>query len=78
MRSLMLCADRIPAPRSGMKSQRLAPQFLPCFRTKGVAYLGTVGDCCTAGFRSGLCPLRVCAVTRRRFPVDANPTRQPL
>jgi hypothetical protein len=24
------------------------------------------------------CPLRVCAVTRRRFPVGANPTRQPL
>jgi hypothetical protein len=23
-------------------------------------------------------PLRVCAVTRRRFPVGANPTRQPL
>jgi Cytochrome P450 len=24
------------------------------------------------------CPLRVCAVTRRRFPVGANPTRRPL
>jgi hypothetical protein len=24
------------------------------------------------------CPLNVCAVTRRRFPVDASPTRQPL
>ena len=24
------------------------------------------------------CPQRVCAVTRRRFPVGANPTRQPL
>jgi hypothetical protein len=24
------------------------------------------------------CPLNVCAVTRRRFPVGANPTRQPL
>ena len=23
-------------------------------------------------------PLRVCAVTRRRFPVGASPTRQPL
>src|ERR1700719_817525 len=26
----------------------------------------------------GLRPLRVCAVTRRRFPVGASPTRQPL
>jgi hypothetical protein len=25
-----------------------------------------------------LCPLYVCAVTRRRFPVGASPTRQPL
>ena len=24
------------------------------------------------------CPFRVCAVTRRRFPVGASPTRQPL
>ena len=24
------------------------------------------------------CPLDVCAVTRRRFPVGASPTRQPL
>ena len=24
------------------------------------------------------CPLNVCAVTRRRFPVGASPTRQPL
>ena len=24
------------------------------------------------------CPLHVCAVTRRRFPVGASPTRQPL
>ena len=24
------------------------------------------------------CPLWVCAVTRRRFPVGANPTRQPF
>src|SRR2546421_5533221 len=24
------------------------------------------------------CPLRVCAVERRRFPVGARPTRQPL
>jgi hypothetical protein len=24
------------------------------------------------------CPFRVCAVQRRRFPVGANPTRQPL
>src|SRR6266700_5998348 len=24
------------------------------------------------------CPLRVCAVKRRRFPVGASPTRQPL
>ena len=24
------------------------------------------------------CPSRVCAVTRRRFPVGASPTRQPL
>ena len=24
------------------------------------------------------CPLWVCAVKRRRFPVGANPTRQPL
>jgi hypothetical protein len=27
---------------------------------------------------SGRCPLWVCAVQRRRFPVGANPTRQPL
>ena len=26
----------------------------------------------------GRCPLRVCAVERRRFPVGASPTRQPL
>jgi hypothetical protein len=25
-----------------------------------------------------LCPLYVCAVTRRRFPVGASPSRQPL
>ena len=24
------------------------------------------------------CPLHVCAVTRRRFPVGASPTRRPL
>jgi len=29
-------------------------QYLPCFRTKGIAHLGTAGDCCTARFRSGL------------------------
>jgi hypothetical protein len=28
--------------------------------------------------RLGQCPFRVCAVQRRRFPVGANPTRQPL
>src|SRR6476659_9988819 len=27
---------------------------------------------------SRLCPIWVCAVTRRRFPVGASPTRQPL
>ena len=40
-----------------MKSRRLTAQYLPCFRTKGIAHLSTVGDCCTAGFRSGLCSL---------------------
>ena len=28
--------------------------------------------------RSSQCLLHVCAVPRRRFPVGANPTRQPL
>jgi hypothetical protein len=39
----MLCADRVPAPRSG-KSRRLTAQYFPCFRTKGIAHLGTAGD----------------------------------
>jgi len=30
------------------------------------------------GTRDGSCPSWVCAVQRRRFPVGANPTRQPL
>ncbi|HXP25445.1 MAG TPA: hypothetical protein VN891_06675, partial [Steroidobacteraceae bacterium] len=30
------------------------------------------------GSRDPQCPLYVCAVTRRRFPVGASPTRQPL
>src|SRR5262249_62160845 len=38
-RSLMLCADRVLAPRRGMKSRRLTAQYLPCFRTKGIAHL---------------------------------------
>ena len=32
----------------------------------------------TVGIATGECLLRVCAVTRRRFPVGASPTRQPL
>src|SRR5207344_2741566 len=28
--------------------------------------------------KGALCPLLVCAVKRRRFPVGASPTRQPL
>ena len=31
-----------------------------------------------AAFRDLECPLNVCAVRRRRFPVGASPTRQPL
>jgi hypothetical protein len=31
-----------------------------------------------AGLGDGKSPLWVCAVTRRRFPVGASPTRQPL
>jgi hypothetical protein len=30
------------------------------------------------GAAKGQCPVRVCAVTRRRFPVGASPTRQTL
>src|ERR1700730_4933343 len=33
---------------------------------------------CDVRGRDLLCPLYVCAVTRRRFPVGASPTRQPL
>src|SRR6266568_2124519 len=70
-RSLMLCADRVLAPRSGMKSRRLTPQYLPCFRTKGIAHLSTVGDCCTAGFRSATGPdsvIPVLSAARPLFP----------
>jgi len=35
-----------------------------------------INGCAFARLRQ--CPVRVCAVTRRRFPVGANPTRQPL
>src|SRR3977135_4025523 len=33
---------------------------------------------CTVRTHSGRCPLGACAVTRRRFPRGASPTRQPL
>ena len=42
-----------------------------------VAVSSAVCTCSALGFGAG-CPLRVCAVKRRRFPVGANPTRQPL
>src|SRR5262249_54942762 len=32
----------------------------------------------TLELQHGACPLRPCAVTRRRFPVGANPTRRTL
>src|SRR5437660_10922559 len=33
---------------------------------------------CMAVFLNRRCPLRGCAVERRRFPVGVSPTRQPL
>ena len=33
---------------------------------------------CDVHGRGLQCPVYVCAVTRRRFPVGASPTRQPL
>ena len=33
---------------------------------------------CDVHRRDPQCPVHVCAVTRRRFPVGASPTRQPL
>jgi hypothetical protein len=33
---------------------------------------------CDVSCRGPECPLDVCAVTRRRFPVGASPTRQTL
>jgi hypothetical protein len=42
------------APPSSVKnSRRFTARCLLCFRTKGIAHLGTAGDCCAAGFRSG-------------------------
>src|SRR5882724_10422979 len=38
-------------------------------------FLPRSSRCCPWQVR---CPLRVCAVQRRRFPVGASPTRQPL
>jgi hypothetical protein len=57
-RSLVLCADRVPAPRSGMKSRRLTTQYLPCSGQRIAQY------CCAAGFQSGLCLLGVIHVGR--------------
>jgi uncharacterized protein YchJ len=41
-------------PSSVMNERRFTAQYLPCFRTKTIAHLGTAGDCCAAEFQSGL------------------------
>src|ERR1039458_8997242 len=40
--------------------------------------MGFKSGCCTAAVLSAECRIWVCAVERRRFPVGASPTRQPL
>ena len=42
-------------PSSVMNSRRFTAQYLPCFRPKEIAHLGTAGGCCAAGFQSSLC-----------------------
>src|SRR5262245_62173175 len=37
-----------------MNSRRFTAQYLPCFRPKGIARLGTAGDCCAAAFQTRL------------------------
>ena len=40
--------------------------------------VGALSAHCDVAISHPLCPLHVCAVTRRRFPVGASPTRRPL
>src|ERR1700737_4222129 len=57
-----VCDNLFPAPRLRACLSGNAGNGAP---------LAIVADCSEG-------PLRVCAVTRRRFPVGASPTRQPL
>src|SRR5260370_24424272 len=78
--------DRTFAPDIASRSQWLRQ---PCshWHQNGIALWGTPRPLAgksdkqldASGFRAlGECPKWVCAVTRRRFPLSASPTRQPL
>src|SRR5260370_24392640 len=56
---------------NGNPSQRSGPRRPVCSRLVKI-------DQCRASTDQGRRPLGVCAVKRRRFPVGASPTRQPL
>src|SRR6478672_3858685 len=68
--------QKIRTPLETLSSKSTKSTLNPCLQTRanraGVKWQ-------TIGIRSAVqCPLRVCAVTRRRFPVGASPTRQTL
>src|SRR5262245_65877519 len=51
----------VPPCRAAYQRDELAPLHCPfsCVLRRRIAYLDTAGDCCNAGFRPGLGPLRV-------------------
>ena len=70
VKHLILCRIERRPPRLDMTVYPYLPQVHVAM-TLAKTYLGLLT-------RAASCPLRPCAVERRRFPVGANPTRQPL